>query len=91
MQVITRQEAKNLIVNSNGTFFSAVFTKKNGERREMVARTGVTKYLSGGILGFNPQSRGYMVVFEPASMGYRMLNLKTLERLKIGGSIYKVR
>lgn len=90
MKTITQAKAKKLIKESNGAFFSAKFTKKDGEKRKMVARIGVTKYLNNGILSFNPENNGYMVVFDTNKRGYRMLNLKTLERLKIGGQSFKV-
>jgi hypothetical protein len=91
MKTITKAKAKSLIEKSNGAFFAAQFVKQDGEKRHIVARTGVTKYLNGGVLKFNPASRGHMVVFDVELKGYRMLNTRTLFRLKIGGRTYKVK
>jgi hypothetical protein len=57
---LNQLEAKNLIEQSNGKIFSAVFEKKNGEKRHMVCRKGVGQYVSGGS---NPaKDRDHLVV-----------------------------
>ena len=90
MKTIDRGTAKRYIYKTNGKFFSAVFIKKNGERRLMLCRLGVKKGVKGVGLRFKPQDKGLMTVFDIHKRGYRFINLMTLERLKIRGKKYKV-
>ena len=87
---ISRDTAKKYIYKTNGKFFSAVFTKKNGEKRLMTCRTNVRKYLKGVGLRFKPQDKGLMTVFDIHKGGYRFINLMTLKSLKIRGKKYHV-
>ena len=91
MKTISRDTAKKYIYKTNGKFFSAVFTKKNGEIRLMTCRTNVRKYLKGVGLRFKPQDKGLMTVFDIHKGGYRFINLMTLESLKIRGKKYHVK
>ena len=90
MKTISRDTAKKYIYKTNGKFFSAVFTKKNGDIRLMTCRLGVKKGVKGVGLKFEPQDKGLMTVFDIHAGGYRFINLKTLERLKIGGVEYVI-
>jgi hypothetical protein len=90
MKTITKRQAKNLIFKTKGEFFSAQFIKKDGTLRDMVCRLGVTKYLKGGSLAFDPSERGLVVVFEMNVEGYRMINVNSLIQLKIAGQVYKI-
>ena len=90
MKTISRDTAKKYIYKTNGKFFSAVFTKKNGEKRLMTCRTNVRKYLKGVGLRFKPQDKGLMTVFDIHKGGYRFINLMTLKSLKIRGKKYHV-
>ena len=90
MKKINRDTAKRYIYETNGKFFSAVFTKKNGNKRLMTCRLGVKKGVKGVGLRFKPQDKGLMTVFDIHKGGYRFINLMTLERLKIRGSEYQV-
>ena len=90
MKTIDRDTAKRYIYKTNGKFFSAVFIKKNGERRLMLCRLGVKKGVKGVGLRFKPQDKGYMTVFDIHKDGHRFLNLMTLMSLKIRGNEYQV-
>jgi hypothetical protein len=90
MKQISKTKAKNMIKKSNGAFFSVRFIKKNKETRYMVCRLGVTKFLKGGKLAYKPEDKGLMVVFDATKRDYRMINLKTLSKLRIDGQSYKV-
>ena len=87
---INRDTAKRYIYKTNGKFFSAVFIKKNGERRLMLCRLGVKKGVKGVGLRFKPQDKGLMTVFDIHKDGHRFLNLMTLKSLKIRGNEYQV-
>ena len=90
MKKIDRNTAKKYIYETNGKFFSAVFTKKNGDIRLMTCRLGVKKGVKGVGLRFKPQDKGLMTVFDIHKDGHRFLNLMTLKSLKIRGNEYQV-
>jgi len=91
MKQITRNTAKKYIYKTNGKIFSAVFKKKDGEKRLMVCRQGVAKYVKGVGLKFKPEERNLIGVFDMHKKAYRFINLSTLENLKIKGVNYKIK
>jgi hypothetical protein len=68
-----------------GNFFRACFVKKDGTIREMTARFGVKKHLKGGELTYNPEERGYIVVFDVEKEAYRTINMDKLIFLRYNG------
>ena len=91
MKTIDRDTAKQYIYKTNGKIFSAVFTKKDGEKRTMVCRQGVAKYVKGVGLKFKPEERDLIGVFDMHKKAYRFINVKTLEQLKVKGITYKIK
>ena len=91
MKTIDRDTAKKYIYKTNGKIFSAVFTKKNGEKRKMVCRQGVAKYVKGVGLKFKPEEKNLIGVFDMHKKAYRFINTKTLEQLKVRGINYNVK
>ena len=91
MIVIDRGTAKKYIYKTNGKIFSAVFTKKDGEKRNMVCRLGVAKYVKGVGLKFKPEERALVGVFDMHKKAYRFINMKTLEQIKIKGIKYIIK
>lgn len=69
--------------NSNGQFFTAVFTKKDGTERRMTARIGVKKHLKGGSKGYEYDH--LLGVWDCSSEQYRTINLRTLKRITMKG------
>ena len=90
MKIITKETAKKYIYETNGKIFSAVFTKKDGEKRLMNCRLKVKKYVKGVGRKFEPSKRGLIGVFDLQKDQHRFINLNTLEQLKISGVEYKV-
>ena len=90
MKKIDRDTAKKYIYESNGKIFSAVFIKKNGEKRLMNCRTKVHRYVKGKGLSFKPQDKGLMTVFDLQKGEYRFINLNTLKELRINGQEYYI-
>jgi hypothetical protein len=88
--VITKDEAKRLIKDTKGKFFTVTFTKKDGTERVMNARLGVKVYLKGGELPYNPDEKGLIPVYDVKTGGYRMVNVNTIKKLKIGNNEYNV-
>ena len=87
---INKDTAKKYIYKTNGKFFSAVFIKKDGERRLMNCRLKVKKYVKGVGRKFKPEDRGLIGVFDLQKDQHRFINLNTLESLKIDGVDYEV-
>ena len=90
MKTIDRDTAKQYMYKTNGKIFSVVFTKKNGEKRLMGCRLGVSKYVKGVGLKFKPEEKSLIGVFDMVKRAYRFISLHTLEQLKINGHIYNV-
>ena len=74
---------------AGGKIFSVDFTKKNGEARTMLCRLDVTKYLKGGVLGYDQVEKGVMSVYDIQSAGYRMINLETVTEIRANGQVYR--
>ena len=91
MKTINKDTAKKHIYKTNGKIFSAVFTKKDGEKRLMNCRLRVKKYVKGVGRKFKPEDRGLIGVFDLQKDQHRFINLNTLESLKINGVEYEVK
>ncbi len=90
MPTISRRKVKELI--PNGKFFSVCYTKRtDGTTRHMNCRVGVTKYLKGGKLAYNPDDYDLVVVFDMQKKAYRMVDLNTLTSMTIKGRVYNVK
>ena len=88
---INKETAKKYIYETNGKIFSAVFTKKDGEKRKIICRRGVSKYVTGKGLGFNPGSRDLVGVFDMQKRAYRFINTNTLEQITVQGKTYTIK
>jgi len=88
---VTKDEAKQLIKDTKGKFFTVTFIKKDGTTRIMNARLGVKAYLKGGELPYDPEAKGLIPVYDVKTGDYRMVNINTITDLKIGNNIYKIR
>ena len=91
MKTIDKDTAKQYIYKTNGKIFSAVFTKKDGEKRKMVCRQGVAKYVKGRGLRFKPEEHNLIGVFDMHKKAYRFINTETLEQIKVKGIKYKIK
>lgn len=63
------------VAGEGGKWFSVEFVKKNGDRRRMICRTGVTSRLKGGTLKYDPKKYDLMTVFDSEKDDYRMVPL----------------
>jgi hypothetical protein len=71
------------IEQSNGKFITVVFVKKDGSKRIMNCRLGVTKHLKGGECTVNRDQ--YVIVYDMQSKGYRSINRDTIESVTCEG------
>lgn len=91
MHAISRQRADTFLRNEIGDrFFAVAFQKRDGTVRYMVCRKGVRKYLRGGELPYDPESRLLLSVFDVSKQEYRMVNIASLISFKVGGETYLV-
>ena len=88
MKTITKQQAVELIRNTNGKIFAVDFVKKSGELRHMVARLGVHSKLKNGESTIKHKTN--LIGCYDMQNGYRCINADTLKSAKIGGVEYKV-
>ena len=89
---ISRPEAKQMIKDTKGKFFTVTFIKRtDGTTREMNARLGVKAYLKGGVLPYDPASKNLLTVYDMGKRQYRHINLDTITKLKIGSKEYDVK
>ena len=89
MLEISQDQAITMIQNTNGRFFGVDFQKKNSDEvRVMNARTGVSRYVTGGGLKFDATQKGLIPVYDIINKGYRMININGLMKLRTNGETY---
>jgi len=81
-------KARMILNSTRGKFFGVTFTKDDGSTRVLNGRTGVSKYVTGTGLGYNPTSTGNVIVFEPG-VGYRTVKLSRVKSIRFRGREYK--
>ena len=81
MDILAR---RHLIEETNGSIFSALFTKKDGTDRLMNCRLKVTKFLKGG-KSTTAHKPNLIAVYDLQASGYRTINLETLKSIKWKG------
>ena len=88
---LDKKKVWNLLHTNKNKIFSVIFIKRTtGEVRHMTCRLNVAKHLKGGMLLFDPLSRGLISVYDVKQKGYRMINLETLMSVKMLGRSYDV-
>ena len=90
MTKITSETAKQIIHDTEGKIFSVSFTKKNGEPREMTARLGVKKHLTGKGRVYNPSDYNILCAFDTHKKGYRTIPFERLLEVRFRGKKYDV-
>ena len=80
------KELASIVAASNGRFVSVTFIKKNGTKRSMLCRLGVTKHLKGGESKLNADQ--YLTVFDVQKEAYRAINKDTILSVKLAGTTY---
>lgn len=92
MKTITQDKAKQLIKESNGLIFSAVFIKKDNTHRLINARIK-TRYTSktGRKAPYKAEDYNLQHVYDMKIKDFRMLNYNTLLTLSINKNKYKIK
>ena len=91
MKTITKDKAAEMLQETNGKFFTAIFIKKDGSSRTINARLKVKKHLTGGSLKYEPSNYSLLPCYDLKAEGYRMVNLKTLKQIKINQKTFKIK
>jgi hypothetical protein len=71
------------IQTAENTIFSIEFIKKDGTVRNMVARLNVKKGVNGNGMAYDPIAKGLLPVWDLKANNFRMINLKTVTKLKV--------
>ena len=92
-KTINKQEAKQLIKETNGRIFNAIFIKKNSGIRSLTGRLKVTQHLKKDAKKqpFKPSDYNLQCVYDMNAKGYRMLNINTLTNLTINANKYIIK
>ncbi len=96
MQTISKELAAQMVREYNGSqFFSVTFVKRtDGSLREMVCRKGVSKFVKGGELKYDPSKKNLVGVWdaqaEAPEKGYRMIALESIKAIKMNGNSFTV-
>ena len=76
-------------LKKSGHIFRVDFRKRtNGEKRTMICRFGVKKYLKGGKRAYNPIDKELFVVFDCNKQAYRSFGVEDLIAVKHGTTAY---
>ena len=81
-----------------GLFISVDFIKKNGQRRTITGRVGVSKHTNGIGMSYDPAARGMVVIWEANKIhrrnkkdkGYRMVTLAKVTGVRAHGKSFFV-
>ena len=81
---LSRSRVLDLVRDAGGKIFRIDFVKKDGSDRRMICRTGVKKHVTGRGMSWDPEERGYVVVFDLQKRQYRMVNTGTVRYFQCG-------
>ena len=91
METITTDKAKELISQSNGRIFSAVFVKVDNTHRLINARLGKHyKPKTDRKQPYRPSKYDLLPVYDMKIKAFRMLNFNTLLTLTLNKKAYKI-
>jgi hypothetical protein len=74
----------DVVRHTAGRIFTAEFTKRNGQTRRILARTGVHRFTNGKGMKYEPADFDLLVVYDMQAKDYRMINLSTLINIRCG-------
>ena len=90
-KLIDRDTAIKMIRDSKGKIFGVTFvTRTTGDTRNMSARLGVSKGVTGEGLKYDPESKQLITVYDMHRQQYRMVNTETLSQLNMYGNEYVI-
>ena len=92
METINKEQAKQLINQTNGRIFSATYIKKDMSIRIMNARLGKRyKNITGRSAPYDPEKYNLKKVYDMKVKDFRIINLNTLITLSINKNKYVIK
>jgi hypothetical protein len=89
---IDKDKAKELINQSNGRIFSAVFIKKDNTHRLINARIKVNyKAKTDRSRPYEPSKYNLLCVYDMQKKQHRMININTLQTLILNKRMYNIK
>lgn len=88
--VIKREDLKDFINSNKGKIMTIVFRKKDGTIRTLNTRTGVRTNITGKGLSYDPETYGYLIMWDLAKRGYRTVTVDTIQQVKANRVTYPV-
>ena len=88
---MTPEQLRYVLKNSKGKIMTVVYKKKNGELRTINLRTGVKQNITGKGMNYDPDTHGYVIVWDMQKKNYRTLNPDTATILKGMGKTYTIK
>lgn len=89
---MTREEALQWMYDQKGKIFSVRFIKRsNGEKRQMLCRIGVRKFLKGGEAAYDFAEKLLLPVYDMEKQGYRVIPMDSLTGVKIKGKWKRIK
>ena len=89
-RVISREQASRMIKASKGKIFTVENTKKDGSARKFNGRINVQKGVKGVGLPFNPDDHELITIYDMKAGGFRMVNMKTVNKITINKETFGV-
>ena len=84
------QSLPDIIRSTHGKIFRATFIKRStGEKRILVGRLGVKKYVKGEGLSYIPKDHDLISVFDMQKVEYRMIPIEGLLEVKFRRKIWR--
>lgn len=82
---------EDVICGTHGLIFRATFIKRStGERRVLVGRLGVKKYVKGVGMNYKPADHDLISVFDMQKVEYRTIPIEGLLEVKFKGRLHKI-
>lgn len=89
---ISLAEAIDVIMASKGKMITVEFTKRtDGTHRVMNCRLGVRKHLTGEGSKYSFADKDLIPVFDCKKMAYRVINARSVKKVRAGGKEYAVK
>lgn len=78
-------------LTAGGKIFSCKFVKRtDGSIRNMIARTGVSKGITGEGRAWDPTERGLLPVYDMQARGYRMIPAESVMEVRAKGKTFRL-
>lgn len=74
---------------NNGSIFTVIFEKSNGELRTITGRINVKKHLKGGRKTFSDEEKNLITIYSFKDKGYRSFKAGKIKELRARKMVFK--